>query len=213
VDALVERWCAALTASGSTAGRGDQRAAGEALLARWSEPHRHYHTVEHLSTVLSTVDSWATASDDPDAVRLAAWYHDAVYEPRRGDNEEASAALAASDLANLAIPASSVTEITRLVLLTASHDPRPGDRNGALLCDADLSILAAPAPVYTRYAAAVRAEYGHVEDEAFRAGRVAVLQMFLRRSTLFHVPELQNEWEQKSRINLTNEVSALTADR
>ena len=67
---------------------------GEDLLARWSEPQRHYHTGEHLAVVLEIIEEYARPRPMPDAVRLAAWFHDAIYDPQRVDNEEASALLA-----------------------------------------------------------------------------------------------------------------------
>src|SRR5687767_4640444 len=103
---------------------GDPAVAAD-LLRRWSEPHRRYHTLEHLQAVLAVVDEHADLAADADAVRLAAWYHDAVYEPFATDNEARSAALAPSE------------EVSRLVLLTAGHKVAVGDRNGALLADAD----------------------------------------------------------------------------
>src|SRR5689334_15382646 len=66
----------------------DQPDLGADLLARWREPHRHYHTDEHLAFMLEIIDRHADLADDADAVRLAAWFHDAVYDPRAADNEE-----------------------------------------------------------------------------------------------------------------------------
>ena len=84
------------------------------------------------------------APTDPDAVRLAAWYHDVAYDPERADNEQVSAARARAGLRGL-VPDARVDEVERLVLLTAGHDPAPDDANGAVLCDADLAVLAGPA--------------------------------------------------------------------
>ena len=77
------------------------------------------------------------------------------------------------------MPDDRVDEVARLVLLTAGHDPEPGDANGAVLCDADLAVLAGPPDAYAAYASAVRAEYGHLSDEEFTAGRIAVLERLL----------------------------------
>jgi len=211
VSDLLDRWCAALTAAGSAAPAGDQVEAGAELLAHWSESHRRYHTVTHLTAMLSTVDALADAAADPDAVRLATWFHDAVYDPTRPDNEELSAALAATGLAALHVPADTITEVVRLIALTTSHDPAPDDRNGAVLCDADLAILAAPPSAYRRYAEAVRAEYAHIEEDAFRVGRAAVLRRLLARPRLFSLASTWEKWEKRARINLAMEVSVLTA--
>ncbi|NUO59375.1 MAG: metal-dependent phosphohydrolase [Hamadaea sp.] len=190
-------------------GRADDDVATE-LLARWSEPHRHYHTVDHLRFMLAIIDEHAAFAADPDLVRLAAWGHDAVYDPRSADNEEASAELSARLLERCELPAPAVAEVIRLVRLTAGHAVEPGDRNGALLADADLAVLARDWPSYQEYADAVRAEYAHVPDEAFRSGRAAVLQSLLDLPALFRIPALADLWEAKARSNLTRELASLT---
>ncbi|HET6988797.1 MAG TPA: HD domain-containing protein, partial [Kribbella sp.] len=116
---------------------------GEDLLARYAEQQRHYHDQRHLTEVLQTIDELADSADDADTVRLAAWFHDAIYDPQAdpGENEEVSAQLAELELAAYGVDAERVEEIGRLVRLTAKHDCEPGDRNGAVLCDADLRIL------------------------------------------------------------------------
>lgn len=185
--------------------------AGTELLDRWREPHRRYHTVGHLTAVLDLVDRYAGHAERPDLVRLAAWCHDAVYDPRAGGdaNERASAELAGELLAGAGMPAAPVAEVRRLVLLTAGHAVAPDDPDGALLCDADLAVLAAPPARYDRYAAAVRREYAHVPDAAFRAGRAAVLRALLDLPVLYRLPPLHDRWEAAARANLTRELAAL----
>jgi predicted metal-dependent HD superfamily phosphohydrolase len=182
---------------------------GRDLVARWSAPHRHYHTLDHLERVLSIVDSNATEAAEPDAVRLAVWFHDAVYDPRRTDNEDASAALAARVLPTAGVPAPTVAAVARLVRLTATHDPAPGDTDGALLCDADLAVLAGDPGEYAAYTAAVRAEYAHVPTEAFRLGRAAVLRQLCALPTLYRLPSLRDRWEERARANLAAELRSL----
>jgi predicted metal-dependent HD superfamily phosphohydrolase len=179
-------------------------ATGTSLLGRWSEPHRHYHTTEHLADMLSIVDAHEDAAADPRAVRLAAWFHDAVYDPRETDNEELSARLAEETLPRLGVDP---TEVARLVRLTSRHNPAPDDRNGALLVDADLAVLARPPAEYRLYVRAVRAEYAHVPDDAFNAGRAAVLRGLLDLPALFRVPALAARWEQPARRNLAAELT------
>jgi predicted metal-dependent HD superfamily phosphohydrolase len=119
------------------------------------------------------------------------------------DNEEASALLAESTLPGLNVPPDRVAEVARLVRLTASHDPIPGDRNGGLLTDADLCVLASPPDIYQAYTAAVRREYSFVPEQAFMAGRASVLDGLLALPRLFHTPALRERWEDMARSNLT----------
>jgi predicted metal-dependent HD superfamily phosphohydrolase len=178
---------------------------GTELMRRYAEPHRRYHTTTHLTEVLDRVDELAAEADDVEAVRLAAWFHDAIYDPTAQDNEERSAELAEHLLAGH--PA--VAEVARLVRLTTTHDPAEGDRDGAVLCDADLAILAAEPGRYAAYAAAVREEYAAVPDEDFRRGRADVLRRLLELPALFHTSKGRERWEQAARHNVRAELMLL----
>jgi predicted metal-dependent HD superfamily phosphohydrolase len=179
-----------------------------ALVSAWSEPHRHYHGLAHLAAVLGLVGELAGGAADPAAVALAAWYHDAVYDPERDDNEQVSAERARAGLRGL-VPDERVDEVARLVLLTAGHSPEPGDANGAVLCDADLAVLAGPPDAYAAYASAVREEYGHLSDEEFTAGRIAVLEHLLALPLLYRLPAVADVWTPRARANLTAELTLL----
>lgn len=181
-----------------------------ALVAAWSEPHRSYHDLRHLAAVLGLVGGLADAADDPAAVRLAAWYHDVVYDPQRNDNEAVSAGRAKAGLRGL-VTDERVAEVERLVLLTATHEPADDDANGAVLCDADLAVLAGPPDAYAGYASAVRAEFGHLSDEQFTAGRIAVLERLLDLPRLYRVPTVAADWEPRARANLAAELALLRA--
>ncbi|MFF5041995.1 HD domain-containing protein [Streptomyces nigra] len=211
LDDLRARWLRTLLAA-----RGDESCAiaperyGKALLKRWSEPQRRYHTVDHLTAVLDHVDELAEYATDVEAVRLAAWFHDAVYLPDRSTNEERSARLAERALPEAGVPAERTAEVARLVRLTVTHDPAPGDLNGEVLCDADLAILAAPPSAYAAYTAAVREEYHFVPNDAFRAGRADVLRQLLDLPSLFRTPYGREKWEATARYNLSSELEMLS---
>ncbi|NNH72903.1 metal-dependent phosphohydrolase [Nocardia uniformis] len=198
---LLQRW-AALAGPGA-------RAVGEDLVRRYREAHRRYHTVEHLAAMLAVVDDLAVDADDIDAVRYAAFFHDAVYALDRNDNEERSARLAEATLPELGVSAATVAEVARLVRLTAGHAPEPEDRNGAVLCDADLAVLASDESGYAAYTSAVRAEYAQVPDEQFRAGRRAVLAGLTQLPQLFRTDTARARYEAAARANLANELAAL----
>lgn len=212
-QSLRSRWHATTAAAGATPGL-DPAPYADRLLTAWAEPQRRYHTTAHLADVLARIDVLAdaaatTAEQAPDrpAVELAAWFHDAVYRPDRSENEERSAALAERALPELGIDDARTAEVARLVRLTITHDPAPGDANGELLCDADLGVLAGPPEEYAAYAAAVRAEYGFVPDEAFRAGRAAVLRQLLELPRLFRTAYGAAHWEAPARANLAAELA------
>ena len=198
----LERWWPDLLA--------DQPQIRERLVSAYDDPARGYHHIRHLEEVLEHLDDLMPA-DHPerDAVMLAAWFHDAVYDAV-GDNEERSARLADAVLTQAGVPIPLVDEVTRLVRLTAGHDPAADDLPGQLLCDADLAILAADRERYDAYVAGVRQEYAEVPDADFRAGRKAVLEDLLAHDTLFHSDAARERWEEKARANVSAEVAALS---
>jgi predicted metal-dependent HD superfamily phosphohydrolase len=183
--------------------------AGQRLLDAWADPRRTYHCVAHLRDVLTRVEELAVYADDADAVRLAAWYHDAVYAGLP-DDEERSAQYAEQELAALGVAPQMVDEVARLVRMTVTHDPARGDRNGEVLSDADLSALAVPAEDYRRNTAVIRAEYAHIPDEVFRKGRVQVLVALLASPALFRTDHGYQEWEDAARANMRAELADLS---
>ena len=202
-------------------------ALGEDLLERYEQPHRKYHTSVHLSEMLTALktlyEQHHTAT--PRAVLLAAWFHDAVYEANPGEDEAASADLARTTLTPLASTGSltnrEVTAIAHLIELTASHQLADGIEeytsgaltraDAAFFLDADLAILAADSPRYTRYVAGVRAEYAHYAPDAFTRGRAAILQGFLNRTAIYASDTAHLLWDAPARLNLRTELEGYRA--
>jgi predicted metal-dependent HD superfamily phosphohydrolase len=184
---------------------------GRELLARWSEPHRRYHTLAHLRDVLARLEELGAAeyAADPEAVELAAWFHDAVYDPYAADTDNVERS---ARLAERLLPAPRRAEVARLVRVTADHAPVEFDTNGCALSDADLAVLAGPPREYAAYAAEIRQEFGFVPDDAFREGRAVVLRQLLASPRLFRTPYGTAHWEATARYNLSGELRLL-ADR
>ncbi|MFJ8465355.1 HD domain-containing protein [Streptomyces swartbergensis] len=210
LDALRARFVRTLEAARGPAGGPDPVPYADDLLGRWQEPQRRYHTVGHLTAVLDHIDVLEKYAHDPDAVRLAAWFHDAVYLPDRSENEERSARLAERALPEAGVSAARTAEVARLVRLTVGHDPADDDPDGQVLCDADLAILASPPSAYAAYTAAVREEYHFVPNDAFRTGRAAILRQLLDLPRLFRTPYGASKWEATARYNLTAELEMLS---
>ena len=202
-------------------------ALGENLLARYEQPHRKYHTSVHLSEMLTALKTLYKRHHTaiPRAVLLAAWFHDAVYEANPGEDEAASADLARTALTPLASTGSltnrEVTAIAHLIELTASHQLADGIEeytsggltraDAAFFLDADLAILAADSPRYTRYVAGVRAEYAHYAPDAFTRGRAAILQGFLNRTAIYASDTAHLLWDAPARLNLRTELEGYRA--
>ena len=180
----------------------------DGLLAAYADPARGYHDSRHLAEVLDRLDELADAGTPFDRVpvALAAWFHDGIYDGQPGA-EERSASWAEAAL-NGHDP-DLVAEVARLVRLTERHRPDDDDPNGCALSDADLAILAAPAPRYAEYVADVRREYAQVSDDDFRAGRAAVLSDLLAKTELFHTAHARAHWEPAARANVEAELTRL----
>ena len=187
-------------------------AALDEIVGRYRETHRRYHGLGHVLRVLTDVADLLAAVPvtDAAAVRLAAWFHDAVYDPRSSTNEEDSALLARRVLAELDVSSARVDESARLILLTADHDtPDPAvDPAAAVLLDADLAVLGSDPATYAAYARGVRAEYAHVDDAGWRSGRAVVLRRFLAAERIFATPPMLAR-DSRARANLAAELAAL----
>ena len=183
------------------------------LVRAYSEPHRHYHTLDHIAALLQLLKQHGAAAADGDAIRLAILLHDAIYDPARADNEAASAALAQRHLAGLGFPRPLIAEVERFILATR-HGPDTElavpDADLALLLDLDLAVLAAPWADYRAYAQAIRREYALYPDEVYRPGRRRVLEGFLARERLYLTSHLQALWEAPARANLAREIAEPT---
>lgn len=213
---LISAWTRAALGAGATASPADLAKIGESLLDRWSEPGRHFHNLRHLTDVLARVDELAEETHEPDLVRLAAWYHGAIfsaadgpsYAHRGGEDERASAVLARHELTDLGVPAPAVDRVVDLVMALTRHSPSADDFDCAVLCDADLAMLAADPQRYKAYLAEVRAEYAHLPVEEFVKARIAILRRLEGRNKLFASP-LGAAWEESARQNVGAELHRL----
>jgi predicted metal-dependent HD superfamily phosphohydrolase len=176
------------------------------LLDAYGEPGRCYHDQRHLAEVLQRIEELRAAGEsfDYEAVVLAAWFHDAVYDGTDAA-EERSARWAEQELTEAGAPPELTAEVGRLVRMTAHHTPESGDLNAGVLSDADLAILAADETRYAEYVAAVRAEYAAVPDADFRRGRLAILGDLARKPHLFETSHARSHWESAARTNLAQE--------
>jgi predicted metal-dependent HD superfamily phosphohydrolase len=181
------------------------------LVRAWGEPQRHYHTLQHLRECLAHFDAAAGLARRPEEVELALWFHDAVYDPRRDDNEERSADWARSGIAAAGCDAAVAERVAQLVLATARHEAPADDPDAGLLLDIDLAILGAAAGRFDEFERQVRSEYAHVAEPDFRAGRARVLAGFLARPRLYATQPFHDALEARARANIARSLAALRA--
>jgi len=178
------------------------------LLAAWSEPHRRYHTLQHLRECLAHFDAVHDLARHPGEVCLALWFHDAVYEPQRHDNEQRSADGARERLLQAGASREVADRIHALVMATR-HEAIPCDPDAQLLVDIDLAILGAPRERFDEYERQVRLEYVHLTDGDWRAGRGDVLRGFLARPAIYSTPPFHARLEAVARDNLAYSLAKL----
>jgi predicted metal-dependent HD superfamily phosphohydrolase len=188
--------------------RGDGLAVRDDVLARYAEPHRKYHTVQHLEECLSLFESVRDAPDRPAEVEMALWFHDAIYDLQSSQNERRSAAWANEALGAAAVPTPCAARVHDLILVT-QHTTVPRTRDEQVLVDIDLSILGAPAPRFAEYERQIREEYAHVPEPIFRLKRRSILKAFLERPSIYSTPALHRQLEARARANLMKAVAGM----
>jgi predicted metal-dependent HD superfamily phosphohydrolase len=192
-----------------------ERLAG--LVSRHSEPNRCYHALSHVLHLLNHLpvvldaEGVDPASQVARTLRLALWYHDAIYDVHSSSNEADSAVLANRELDEMGLAHSLCTDVSRLVMAT-KHPCLPQSLDEAIIVDVDLGILASSDETYDRYVCEVREEYSYVSDNDWRIGRSRVLNGFLDVDNIFHTT-IGKTWEPKARENLRRELHSLTQDR
>lgn len=174
------------------------------LLARYSEPHRAYHNLTHIESMLKGMALLDSRLQDHPGLPLAIWFHDAIYDPQASDNEQRSANYLVQQFASLIDPVI-CEEASRLILLTRLHEVKADDAVGQALLDLDLAILGSDPAEYARYAAAIRQEYAWVPELDYRTGRRRVLERFLQRDHLYHTPAFRDRFEIPAWNNLEQE--------
>jgi predicted metal-dependent HD superfamily phosphohydrolase len=171
------------------------------LLTRYAEPHRKYHTLQHLSECIAHFEAVATMPEHAGEVEIALWFHDAIYELRSSENEVQSADWARTELVAAGVQRDAAERVHALVLVTR-HSALPVSADEQLLVDIDLSILGASAERFAEYEAQVRQEYRWVPDFVFCSKRKAILAEFLERKSIYSTCHFQALLESRARANL-----------
>lgn len=210
---LLSAFVRSVNALGASAPREEIERIGSALLERWSTPDRHHHDVSHLVSVLQAVDSMQEETHNPELVRVAAWYHGAVFDATMapsskrpiGEDKVASARLAHDQLTELGVSERLATRVHDLILKLQRHEADPADVDALALCDADLATLAVEPQKYKEYRRRVRAEFAHIDEDTYLLARRAIITRLLGRPRLFVSP-LAAQWEEPARQNLGAEL-------
>lgn len=179
------------------------------LMQRYAEPHRSYHTMQHLDECLTQFDAVRSIAVRPGEIELALWFHDAIYEVRNHDNEQKSADWARSVVLNAGGSLDIADRVDALVMATC-HNALPATQDAQILVDVDLSILGAAPARFDEYEMQVRAEYAWVPEAQYRSKRASILQTFLDRESIYNTDWFRSRCEANARRNLTRSIAKLT---
>ncbi len=185
-------------------------AAYAVLQNSYCEPHRAYHTLDHVAACLAEFRPAASLAKHPLEAEMALWYHDIIYEPRAHDNEERSAQDMRSLCRVAGLPDGFAQRVESMILAT-KHKEMPTDPDAQLVVDCDLSILGKPEAEFDAYDAAIRKEYSWAPEQEYRRGRAAVLSGFLARRAIYSTAFFRERYEQKARENIARALLGLIA--
>ena len=179
------------------------------ITARYGEQGRFYHTLTHIEDFLQILVSHENITRDPVSLILASIFHDIVYDTKKSDNEEKSAAFAAETLTQMNMQGDVIRKITNLIISTKKHLPFDDSIDSKLFLDGDLAILGAETKKYLIYSKSIREEYSWVSEKDYKKGRKNVLEQFLLRESIYYTEEFKNNSGDKARINIQNEIQGL----
>ena len=175
------------------------------LIARYSEPHRAYHNLEHIEECFEALAPAAHLAEYLAEVHLGLWFHDAIYDPRRKDNEQASADLARESVVHAGLEQDSARRIHELIIATR-HIAAAELADARLVADVDLAILAAPAPRFLEYQAQIHHEYSWMPRDEFQRSRTMILKRFLERPAIYQTEWFAERLEKRARANIAREL-------
>lgn len=171
------------------------------LQAAYQQPHRSYHTLQHINECLRLFDSYRHLAKQPLAVEFALWFHDAVYQPQQSNNEQQSAVWASRVLQQGRVTETLTQQVYQLILATAHQQP-PHSNDEKLLVDLDLAILAAAPARFAEYQQQIRAEYAWVAEDVYQQKRQQLLTRLYNGGDIYHHCELKAVLEPLARANL-----------
>jgi predicted metal-dependent HD superfamily phosphohydrolase len=201
----IDQWEALMQAAGAA---GTEAKWYDLLTKAYAEPQRYYHNRQHIAECLEEFNQVRHLAKQPAAVELALWFHDAVYDPKAGDNEERSAELAAKCLQESRVAPALIAMVVQLIMATKKHETGD-DLDAKIMVDVDLSILGRDEKRFFEYEEQIRQEYAWVPPEVFGPKRAEILEHFLVRENIFRTDRFRQKYEERARKNLAASIQKL----
>lgn len=180
----------------------------EEVIEKYTEPHRSYHNLSHIYSLLMMAEEYYDFIENPILFELSIWFHDLIYDPSRNDNEEKSAERAI-ELLSPFLADSFLENLKQMILSTIKHSPILKDNDNELFLDLDMSVLASEPKIYHQYTSAIRKEFSIFSDEIYHLGRKSVLEKFIKGESIFLTPFFKENFEKQAVENIQNEIASL----
>jgi predicted metal-dependent HD superfamily phosphohydrolase len=188
--------------------KADSRKILEEVIEKYTEPHRSYHNLSHIYSLLMMAEEYYDFIENPILFELSIWFHDLIYDPSRNDNEEKSAERAV-ELLSPFLADSFLENLNQMILSTIKHAPILKDHDNELFLDLDMSVLATESKIYEAYTSAIRKEFSIFPDEIYQSGRKSVLKKFVEGESIFLTQFFQENFEEQAIENIQNEIASL----
>jgi predicted metal-dependent HD superfamily phosphohydrolase len=188
--------------------KADSRKILEEVINKYTEPHRSYHNLSHVYSMLMMAEEYYDFIENPVLFELSIWFHDLIYDPSRNDNEEKSAERAI-ELLSPFLADSFLENLKQIILSTIKHAPLLKDHDNELFLDLDMAVLASESIIYEQYTSAIQKEFSIFPAELYQAGRKSILEKFLEGKNIFLTPFFKENFEKQAVENIQNEIASL----
>jgi predicted metal-dependent HD superfamily phosphohydrolase len=178
------------------------------LVALYSAPERFYHNLSHIADCLQVFELAKSYSIHPDEVRVAIWFHDAIYDTKGSGNEQKSAEWASSVIKQAGVSKDVARRVSQMILVTC-HSKEVAGVDERVMADVDLSILGKEGGIFWEYEDNIRREYAWVPERVFKQKRTEILRGFLNREYIYHLDVYRNKFEDTARENIKKALSRL----
>lgn len=178
------------------------------MISRYQATNRSYHNEQHLDECFACFKDVRAESQHPAEIEMAIWFHDAIYDSKRKDNEELSAEWALRETIRFGVSRESAERIHSLILDT-KHQFTPVTQDAEILVDVDLAILGSEPGRFDQYEKQVREEYSWVPGFVFRRKRRQLLEDMLGRQSIYATALFRERYEQRARDNIRRSLDRL----
>ncbi len=197
-------WLGLMTRLGFT----DNLATYDLLKSHYNGSGRYYHNETHIHASLRHLQAVQHLAHDYNAIEIALWFHDVIYNIFSANNELDSANLASQFLQDNQADNAFVEKVHQLIMATC-HNAKISNNDEQLIADIDLAILGSTTEVYQQFEQAVRKEYQLIPSFIYCKKRKEILQEFLDRARIYHLDYFYDKFEERARENITHAIVLL----